>query len=316
MKVAMVFPGYGSQFVGMAKELYDESRLMQEYFEEASSCLNVNFVKLCFASSELELAKMDYAYESIFLVSSSIAALLKQENIVPDIVAGFGVGEYSAIAAAQGLSLPDGLYFLSKYAQFYQELLNSFSARIIKINGLESGKVEKLCAELSTEQDIVSVAMNLSDKETVVSGIQARVELLAEAAKSAGAKKIEELPLDVGLHSSLMLPVVEQLAVYLEKVDFKDLNVPLVESLQAKKLLKGDVVRSYIMKKINHTIKWHSVVDALASYDVLIEVGPGSKLSVKLADRYPNKKVMAINKPADIEILKNILNQNKLDESA
>src|SRR3984957_20471227 len=111
MKIAFLFPGYGSQFVGMGKELYDESRIIQEYFEEASNCLNINFVKLCFASSDAELGKVTNAYGSLFLTRSAIAALLNEQRTVPDVVAWHALGELSAICSMHGISLPDGLYF-------------------------------------------------------------------------------------------------------------------------------------------------------------------------------------------------------------
>src|SRR5579872_2129839 len=100
MKIALLFPGYGSQFVGMGKELYDEHRIVQEYFEEASNCLNINFVKLCFASSDAELRKAENAYTALFLVSSAIAALLQQYGVTPHAVAGYNIGQLSAVHVA------------------------------------------------------------------------------------------------------------------------------------------------------------------------------------------------------------------------
>ena len=119
MKIGMFFPDYGSQYVGMGKDLYDESRLMQEYFEEAYNCLSINFVKLCFASSDAELSALEHAYVSIFLTSVSLAALVKEEGIPYFCGGGHGIGELSAICIIDGISLPDGLYFLQKYALFY-----------------------------------------------------------------------------------------------------------------------------------------------------------------------------------------------------
>ena len=145
MKIGMLFPGYGSQFVGMGKELYDESRVMQEYFEEASNCLNMNFVKLCFASSDTEIGRMEHAYPLLFLMSSSIAALLKQEGIQPDIVLGYNTGEYAAIHTAGGFSFPDGLYLLSKYHALYQELLATIEVAGMRVTGLSSSELEALC---------------------------------------------------------------------------------------------------------------------------------------------------------------------------
>ena len=97
MKIGMLFPGYGSQFVGMAKDLYDDSRTVQEYFEEASSCLDINFIKLCFASSDAEISQPMHAYLSLFLVQSALSALLTKAGIAPTLVAGYGIGQFAAI---------------------------------------------------------------------------------------------------------------------------------------------------------------------------------------------------------------------------
>ena len=114
MKIGMLFPGQGSQYLGMGKELYADERIVQEYFDEASVCLEQNFLRLCFASSERELTKTSNAQTAIFLVSSAIFSLLKKKyDIVPDIVAGHSLGEYSALFAAGGISFPDRLYLLN-----------------------------------------------------------------------------------------------------------------------------------------------------------------------------------------------------------
>lgn len=306
MKIALLFPGYSSQFVGMAKELYDESRLMQEYFEEASHCLDKNFVKLCFASSETELGKLENAYESIFLVSTSIAAVLFEKGLHVDMVTGYGVGEYSAICSVGGLTLPDGLYFLSKYAQFYQEVLESLSVRSIMIEGIPVETITSMCADLSKDDKAIAVGVQLSKNACVVSG---DVPLITQMEDYAIEQKatVKNMPIESGLHSSLMDPVAEQLNVYLQKVDFNDLQVPLLASIDGSMVTEGDTVRSCIMKKINTTVRWDRVMDELSAYDLIIEVGPGSKLSKMITDWYPKKTVISINKPADIEALQKIV---------
>src|SRR5580765_900605 len=145
MKIAVVFPGYGSQHVGMGKEMYDEYRIVQEYFEEASNCLNSNFVKLCFASSESEMATMPVAYPTIFLVSCALYALIRQEGITPAAVAGYNIGEYSALFATGSITFPDGLYLLNKLALFYQDLLPSLDVQMLRVSGIDGARLEAFC---------------------------------------------------------------------------------------------------------------------------------------------------------------------------
>ncbi len=314
MKIALLFPGYGSQFVGMAKELYDESRLMQEYFEEASNCLNKNFVKLCFASSEIELAKIGNAYEAIFLVSAAIAAVLFEKGLHIEVVAGYGVGEYSAICSVGGLTLPDGLYFLSKYAHFYKEVLNTLSVRSIIIEGVTVTKIATMCTDMSKDGQEIAISVRLSKNLCIVSGHTPLISRLEEYSIKDGAI-VSNVPIEAGLHSSLMDPVAEQLSVYLQKVDFNDLRIPLLASIDGKMVTEGDTVRNCIMKKINTTVRWDKIMSGLADYDLIIEVGPGSKLSKMVTHCYPEKTVITINKPADIEELQKIVAPDENEQS-
>ena len=149
MKIALLFPGYGSQYVGMGKDLYDEYRIVQEYFEEASHCLNSNFVKLCFASSDAELGKMVNAYTALFLMGSATYAVLKENGIEPDVVTGYNNGESAALFAAGCFSFPDGLYLLNKYCSFYQEIVDGMDVDLIHVTNVSTKQIEDACERVS-----------------------------------------------------------------------------------------------------------------------------------------------------------------------
>jgi len=307
MKIGILFPGYGSQFVGMGKELYDESRIMQEYFEEAANCLNLNFVKLCFASSDVEISKMDNAYPAIFLVSCAIYALLKEEGIKADIVAGYNLGEYAALHAAGGISFPDGLYLLTKYAHFYQEALPALDVGILHIKGISTITLEKACKESSQGQYSAHIALYNSPTDHIVSGNTQALEVVRGIIAADPEATIKELPVAVGLHSPLMNQVMEKQAVYLEKVDFKDLSIPLICSAQSCIVENAEHVRKRIIEHINTPINWTKVINALAPYDLIIEVGPGSTLTTMVKEKYPDKLCISINKKSDIIDLKKMI---------
>jgi [acyl-carrier-protein] S-malonyltransferase len=311
MKTAMLFPGYGSQYVGMAKELYDNSRLMQEYFEEASHCLNVNFVKLCFASSESELSKLEHAYESIFLVSSAIASMLAQRSIPVDLVAGFGLGEYAALCAAGGLNLPDGLYFLSKYAQLYQDFLNTFGCRSLQVDNLSCEKLTNACKN----QVKCAISATFSDDSHIVSGYAPGVSALEECVLKDGAE-VNDMPIEAGLYSALMNPVAGQLEKYLEKIDIADLSVPLCMAVDGSIITSGAQVRERILKSLQTMISWDLVMKELESCDILIEIGPGSMLSSHIKKYYPEKKIYTINKPSDLDDIEKGYSQVSHKESS
>jgi [acyl-carrier-protein] S-malonyltransferase len=311
---AYVFPGQGAQFVGMGKELYDEARIMQEYFEEASNCLDTNFVKLCFASSDIELARMSNAYPSIFLISSSIYALLKEEGIKPDKVAGYNLGEYAAIFAAGGISFPDGLYLLTKYAHFYQELLDSIDdVAALYIKGIESELLHDICLKASEGDKIATIAVYNLPSEHVVTGHSKAVEYVRDFVEEHKNQTMTAVDVAIGLHSSLMDPVVDNFKIYLEKVDFHDLEIPLINCIAAEQVQEGGVAEMSIIHQINMPIFWNDVLDKFSDCDLLIEIGPGTVLHEMAKKKYPEKLIVSINKQEDIETLKEIIAKDSVE---
>ncbi len=306
MKLGMIFPGYSSQFVGMAKELYDESRLVQEYFEEASNCLNVNFVKLCFASSDNELAKMANAYTSIFLVSSSLYSLLAQDGITPAVVAGVDTGQYAALFAAQGISLPDGLYLLNKLALFYQEFLEGKQFAVIKVVGLDTKALSELVLEASDTDAQAAISLHESASVHYVSGDHAAIEELTDLCEGHGAQ-VTPQALEHGLHSSLAQPVVDALKMYLEKVDFKDLTIPLVNNVDALEIQSGAQVKAAVLDQITSAVQWEKTIHALKDCDLIIHIGPGDLLLQTVHYVYPQAQTISINNHKDIERLKELI---------
>ncbi len=308
MKIGLLFPDYGSQFVGMGKDLYDESRLMQEYFEEAYNCLSINFVKLCFASSDAELSSIENAYVALFLTSVSFAALVKQEGISIAAVAGYGIGELSAICAADGISLPDGLYFLQKYALFYKELLPQLNVRAFTVKGISALLLKRFCAELSKGDLSISIAAYNNDYEHVVTG---SAELFAALEQKVHQKNgvMQEVSVDAGLHSSFMDPVVTILEQYSEKIDFKNTNVPLIASINGSVVSKGELIKRRVMKQLHAPILWKKVLQHCIDWDLIVEVGPGKTLTPLIRYMYPDKPIITVNNRSDIEELKKVVSE-------
>lgn len=308
MKIAMIFPGYGSQFVGMAKELYDESRIVQEYFEEAASCLPINFVKLCFASSDTELAQMNQGYPALFLVSCALYALLKEEGIKPSLIAGFNQGEYAALFASGSITFPDGLYLLNKLSSFYQDALQNLDVEMIRVEGISAAELDPLCVKVSKKKELASISIYFSPEEHVISGTRGAIEnLKEEIEKKYPEASIESLDPETGLHSPLMEPVVENYRIYLEKVDFKNPTVPLVSGIDGRLVTNGAEIKERVTAQIEAPIYWTRIADVLAAHDLIIEIGPGDQLRELLGRSYPEMQVVSVNKKADIEKIKNMI---------
>ena len=307
MKMALLFPGYGSQFVGMGKELYDEYRVAQEYFEEASNCLNVNFVKLCFASSDAELAKMGNAYTSLFLVGSCIYAVLKEHAIEPDIVAGYNNGETTALFAAGCFSFPDGLYLLNKFCSFYQEFIDKHDFDASHIVGLATQQLEDMCKKVSDGENQVFIAVYNTPTNHIVAGNRASLSQLQDMID--GAVEMDYIGAEMGLHSPLMNEVVNLYKDYLEKVDFKDLKIPLVSSLDGEIITRGDEIKRRFILHIDFPLDYIRVMKRLVDYECILIAGHDEDLCQLIKHYYPEKMVMAIAKKADIDTLKEMLSK-------
>lgn len=310
MKIALLFPGYGSQSVGMGKDLYDEYRIVQEYFEEASNCLNNNFVKLCFASSDVELSKMVNAYTSLFLVSSACYALLKQEGITCDVVAGYNNGESAALFAAGCFSFPDGLYLLNKFCLLYQEMVETISVGVMHVQGIETDQLRYLCSSICDQvkkKYAVTIGIYNSETDHIVTGMIDELEIMRDMVVGRVGVSVGHLAVEVGLHSPLVQHVTDQFKQYLEKVDFKDVSIPFLSSVDGTFITQGAVMREHFIQHFHAPLMFNRVLSQLHVYDIIIVATPGDHLMHMLRTQYPDKKIYAIMKSSDIEILKTTL---------
>jgi [acyl-carrier-protein] S-malonyltransferase len=307
MRIGMLFPGYGSQFVGMGKELYDNSRIIQEYFEEASQCLGINFVKLCFASSDIELSKIVHAYPALFLVSVATAMLIKSTGIAIDYVAGYGLGEYSALCAAGGLSFPDGLYLLTKLSYFYTQIRDQLDVKSVMVDGLSAKKLNQLCKETSNVTCCAHISIYDRKKEHTVTGHSDAVNVIAEMASDAGADVIRKIESEEGFHTPLLNDLAQQLKVYLTKVDVKDLTIPFISSVNVREIYQAKKAQDVIIGHIVKPLYWYDVLKQLADSQLLIVLTPAKSMTMELRDYYPDKTIIGIDTMADLEALKELL---------
>lgn len=306
MKVALLFPGYGSQFVGMGKELYDEYRIVQEYFEEASHVLDINFVKLCFASSDAEIGKLINAYTSLFLVGASVYAVLKEHDIPVDVVAGYNNGESTALFAAGCFSLPDGLYLLNKFCSFYEEVIDAMDVEAMHVTGITTAQLEKMCLQVNNQEGQAFVAIYNNPTDHIVAGNRDQLAKVQDSIDGMGM--IDYLGAEVGLHSALMNGVVDKFKDFLEKVDFKDLKVPLISCIDGNIVTAGFDTKERFIRHINSPLEWFRATRTLAHYDCILITIPGGGLVDMIKEQYPEKIVMTVATKEDIEKIKEIIN--------
>lgn len=310
MKIGMIFPGQGSQFLGMCKELYDRERIVQEYFEEASGCLDQNFVRLCFASSERELKETVNAQTAIFLVSASIYLLLKEKyDIIPEIVAGHSSGEYAAIFAAGGMNFADALYLLKKRASFMEEATKSQSGGMLAVLGLSTDKVKEICAAYDMQDSLTNVAEVVNyntPTQHVVSATLPELAIIEQDVRAAGGRGMM-LNVAGAFHSRLMSESEKNFSVYMIKVDFKNLAIPLVNNVDAQVVTTNEQIKNSLVRQMSSHVLWWPSMQNFKSCDLIIEIGPGIKLSKMLKREWPDKKILSINSPADVDELLTLL---------
>ncbi len=328
-KIGMIFPGQGAQFLGMGKDFYDQERVVQELFEEASACLDQNFTRLCFASSEKELRETINAQTSIFLISASIYTILnKKYGITPDLVAGHSSGEYAAIYAAGGMTFPDALYLLKKRSLFMEEATKNQNGGMLAVLGTTQEQLEKICKIYDPSQQVASqntpdfakatpgthgecervaeIVNYNSPQQLVVSGTLPELEEVKLAVKELKGKAIQ-LNVAGAFHSRLMQEPAENFGLYMVKVDFKDLSVPLINNLQAKSVCIAQDVKDSLAKQICSPVLWWQSMQQFKDMDLIIEVGPSDKLAKMLQREWPDKKIVSVSNMADLENLLKML---------
>lgn len=306
LKIGMIFPGQGSQFLGMGKEFYDNERIVQEQFEVAASCLNENFVKLCFSSSEEMLRGTIPTQTAIFLVSSSIYLLLREKyGIVPNMVAGHSLGEYTAVFAAGGMNYPDTLYLLKKRAVFMEETMKGQRGGLLAVLGLTEETVKRICDQYDcpgSNDSVLELANYNSPSQFVIAGTLDELKAV-KADVEVMRGKAQFLPVAGAFHSRMLRRTEELFAQYLLKVDFKPLQIPLVNNVMAEIISSPSEIKLSLVKQTSSHIYWWASMERFADYDILIETGPNNKFGKILKREWPEKPIFSINSQSDIEEL-------------
>ncbi len=273
-KCGLLFPGYGAQHVGMGKDFYDDYRVVQELFEEAGNCTGTNFVKLCFASSEKELAKPHNAYLALFVVQASLFAVMREHGFEPSLMAGWGVGYISAHYAAGVLSFPDGLYMLGKYVTFFTQMKQERDVVIVRLIGIDRRTLEELivCHALQSQ---VKLAIVYRPTDCVVVGSRLAMEHLKRTCLPYAAV-VRDVAFSYGLHSLCVDEFVARVRTYLEKIDCRVIRFPIINQ-EGMLFNAGDRMdKEAILRFFYYPIDVVSVVKQLRSCSRLVHVGMGA----------------------------------------
>lgn len=286
---AYVFPGQGSQFVGMGKDLYENSPVAKDLFEKANQILGFRITDLMFEGTMEDLRQTKVTQPAVFLHSVILAKTLGQ-SFQPNMVAGHSLGEFSALVAAGALSFEDGLVLVSKRAMAMQKACEIQPSTMAAVLALDDVKVEEICAAI----DGVVVPANYNcPGQLVISGDIPSVEVACEQMLAAGAKRALKLPVGGAFHSPLMEPARIELAEAIEATEFHAPICPVYQNVDAKPQTDPAVIKANLLKQLTSPVRWtQSVQNMIADgCDTFIEVGPGAVLQGLV--KKINKEVVA-----------------------
>ena len=292
MKIAFVFPGQGSQYVGMGKDIYEHYPVAKEVFQQASDALGYDVADLCFNGPVEELNRTFRTQPCILTVSSALNSVLKEKGIQPSVVAGHSLGEYSALVAAEVISLKDSVSLTEKRGRFMQEAVPEGKGLMAAILGLERKKVDEICNSLIS--GYAAAANYNCPGQIVIAGEKTAVEEAIELCKSAGAKRAIALAVSVPSHCKLMNGASERLGELLGTIELKDPFIPLVNNADAKFLKTAEEIKPSLIRQLNSPLLWEDSIKAIyaSGIDTFIEVGPGKVLSGLIKRIVPEAKIL------------------------
>ena len=274
-----IFPGQGSQFPGMGKELYDNSPLAKELFEKANSILGFSITDTMFTGSEEELKQTKVTQPAIFLHSVILAKTLG-ETFKPDMVAGHSLGEFSSLVANQTLSFEDALVLVSKRAMAMQKACEARPSTMAAILNLDDKIVEEICAEITQAGEVVVAANYNCPGQLVISGTTAGVNIACEKLKAAGAKRALLLPVGGAFHSPLMEPAKIELEAAINATKFNTPVCPVYQNVTAKAVSHPEEIKKNLILQLTAPVRWTQTVQQMITDGAtsFTEVGPGKVL--------------------------------------
>ncbi|MDD4168846.1 MAG: ACP S-malonyltransferase [Desulfotomaculaceae bacterium] len=280
MSVAFVFPGQGSQYIGMGREFYENYPEARAVFDNADEILGFSISEMCFSGREEELNKTINTQPAVLTTSVACLEVLRQAGALPpSAVAGHSLGEYTALVAAGSIPLADAVRLVRGRGQYMQEAVPLGAGGMAAVMGLSGERVQELCRNASDFGIIEAVNLNCPG-QVVVAGDNAGLEAAKRLAKESGAKRFITLPVSAPFHSSMMKPAGDRLSVDLERISIAEPTIPVVSNVTAEFAHTGTEIRELLIRQVYSPVRWEESIRLLIQSGVtaIIEVGPGKVL--------------------------------------
>lgn len=306
--IAFVFPGQGSQYVGMGKELYHEFRVAKDTFQEASDVLGFDLANLCFEGEQEILSLTANAQPALLTTSIACLRVLQNEtSLNPDFVAGHSLGEYSALVANGAISLEDAVRVVRKRGEFMQEAVPVGVGAMAAILGLEKDTLLEICSRVSQNGLIASAANLNAPGQIVISGDKKAVENASEISKSQGAKRVVPLDVSAPFHCDLMKPAAERLSGVLEEINIMEMKYPLVANCTASVTNDSNEIVQLLIEQVTSPVRWYESIERLQVEGCrrFIEIGPKNVLSGLIKRTLPDVTVSNFEKISQLESITN-----------
>ena len=303
-KIAFLFPGQGSQAVGMGRELAERFPIAAETFAEADAALGFPLSRLCFEGPEEDLRLTENTQPAIMTVSVAAERVLAEHGVAPVLAAGHSLGEWSAHVIAGTLSFADAVRAVKARGHAMQQAVPAGQGAMAAVLALDAAQVAEACAEAARETGLTVQAANLnSPSQTVISGAAAAVEKAAAICKAKGARRAVMLPVSAPFHCALMQPAQEEMARVLSGIAIHDPRIPVAANVTGALVTTADAARDALIRQVTGAVRWVDCVQSLkaAGAEVFIEVGPGKVLCGLLKQIDPALKSLNVDDAASLE---------------